>query len=123
MDFILRLRPVTYHLDIDREQQLLYGKVDKNNWKGKYDIEKIRFSGFIAQEVEEAAKASNYDFSGVIPPEKGTDHGLYTMRYSDLVVPLVKAVQEQQEIIKQMKKELDDLREWKASMEQTTGKK
>ena len=127
LDFILRLRPVTYRLDIDRQQQLLYGRVDTNTWKGKYDIEQIRFSGFIAQEVEAAARAVGYDFSGVVPPgdenETGTD--LYTMRYAEFVVPLVKAVQEQQAIIdrqqaviEQQTAELDALRQWKATVEQ-----
>ena len=49
-------------------------------------------TGFLAQEVEQAAMASNYDFSGVQKPED--PNGLYSLRYAEFVVPLVKAVQE-----------------------------
>ncbi|MGZ4158842.1 MAG: tail fiber domain-containing protein, partial [Bacteroidia bacterium] len=89
--FITQLRPVTYNYDLDKEIQLSGGKKTAN-WDGKYDIEKIKFSGFIAQEVEASAKKIGYDFSGVDKPKNDKD--LYSLRYSDFVVPLVKSVQE-----------------------------
>ncbi|MEP6464728.1 MAG: FlgD immunoglobulin-like domain containing protein [Parafilimonas sp.] len=49
-------------------------------------------TGFLAQDVEAAAESIHYDFSGVVKPQN--DHDLYSLRYSDFVVPLVKAVQE-----------------------------
>ena len=54
-------------------------------------------TGFIAQEVEAAAKKVGFDFDGVSTPQNETD--LYGIRYAEFVVPLVKAMQEQQEII------------------------
>ena len=42
--------------------------------------------------MEKAAKSLNYDFSGVDAAKNDKD--LYGLRYSDFVVPLVKAVQE-----------------------------
>ena len=36
---------------------------------GKYDCEKIKYTGLLAQEVEQAAKAANYDFSGCAAPK------------------------------------------------------
>ena len=78
-------------------------KPDTLDWEGKYDIEKIKFSGFLAQEVEMAAKEANYTFSGITIPE--TDHDLYTLSYEQFVVPLVKAVQEQQLIIESLQEE------------------
>jgi hypothetical protein len=89
--FIKELRPVTYFYDYEKELQLSGGKANPAH-KGKYDIEKIRFSGFLAQEVEAAANKVGYDFSGVDKPQNGK--GLYSLRYSEFVVPLVKAVQE-----------------------------
>jgi len=89
--FINLLRPVTYNFDIDK-QNLLTGAKDLTQWDGKYDIQKISFTGFIAQDVEAAAKKINYDFSGVDAPQNTDD--VYGLRYSDFVVPLVKAVQE-----------------------------
>jgi hypothetical protein len=88
LKFINELRPVTYHYNIHRQNQLL-GIKDNGDWKGKYDIENVQFTGFIAQEVEAAAKKADYDFSGV---DKSSD--LLGLRYSEFTVPLVKAVQE-----------------------------
>src|SRR6185503_5942773 len=96
LDFITRLRPVTYYRDI-RTQARLTGNEETKDFPGKYDIEKIKFSGFLAQEVESAAQASHYDFSGLTKPKQETE--LYTLSYESFVVPLVKAVQEQQGII------------------------
>ena len=58
-------------------------------------------TGFIAQEVEAAAKKVGFDFDGVSTPENETD--LYGIRYAEFVVPLVKAMQEQQEMITELK--------------------
>jgi hypothetical protein len=65
---------------------------DETNWTEKYDIEKITMTGFIAQEVEQAAKSLNYEFSGVVAPENKNE--LYSLRYSEFVVPVVKGLQE-----------------------------
>ncbi len=66
-------------------------------------------TGFLAQEVEAAAKKINYDFSGVDVPK--VDGGLYSLRYAEFVVPLVKAVQEQQVIIETQNKTLAQLQQ------------
>jgi hypothetical protein len=91
LDFISQLRPVTYHLNVDRLNAIL-GVNDSSDAADKYDIERRTMSGFIAQDVEAAAKACKYEFSGVDKPEQ--EGGLYGLRYSEFVVPLVKAVQE-----------------------------
>jgi trimeric autotransporter adhesin len=57
----------------------------------------IRRSGFIAQEVEQAALKAGYNFSGLIKPRSSNEH--YSLSYDAFVVPLVKAVQEQQTVI------------------------
>jgi hypothetical protein len=106
LDFISKLRPVTYTTDISgldnhypkptpREGQVLpeLGDVSAQ--------EKIRYSGFIAQEVEAAAKEVGYDFSGVDKPQK--EGNLYGIRYAEFVVPMVKAIQEQQKQIEELK--------------------
>ena len=93
--FINALRPVTYNLDIHAQNDLTLSEEDSEemqDWDGKYDIEQVRMTGFIAQEVETAAENAGYDFSGV---HQGEDEvGLYSLRYAEFVVPLVKAVKE-----------------------------
>jgi hypothetical protein len=88
LKFINELKQVTYNYDIHKQNEML-GVKDNGDWKGKYDIEKVTFTGFIAQEVDASAKQIGYDFSGVDKSEK-----LLGLRYSEFVVPLVKAVQE-----------------------------
>lgn len=100
LDFIMKLRPVTYKYSLANIYERI-GRVDSSNYLGKNDIEKITFSGFLAQEVEQAAKSVGYDFSGVDLPKNEKD--LYGIRYGDFVVPIVKAMQEQQKTISEQK--------------------
>ena len=67
------------------------------------------YTGFIAQEVEKAADSCNYDFSGLIKPANNKTP--YNLSYADFVVPLVKAVQEQQQIIKKLEKQNEAMEE------------
>jgi len=107
LDFITRLKPVTYNFNIDRQNKLM-GVVDDSEYPEKYDLEKIKMTGFIAQDVERAANESGFAFSGVKIPK--TENELYGLTYSEFVVPLVKAVQEQQEMILELKKEIEELK-------------
>ena len=94
--FIKELRPVTYHYNVNRQNKLLGISNDKDR-DSKYDIEKIQFSGFLAQDVDAAANKIGYTFSGVDKSGK-----ILGLRYAEFVVPLVKAVQEQQEEIEKL---------------------
>jgi hypothetical protein len=57
--------------------------------------------------VETAAVKSGYNFSGLNKPKTDKDH--YSLSYESFVVPLVKAVQEQQQIITDQNKKIADL--------------
>ena len=115
LDFIMLLKPITYHMDIQKLNKFLYGKkadslFSKASMKeGMAKKEKILYSGFSAQQVEEAAQKIGYNFSGIHKPESDRDH--YSLDYASFVVPLVKAVQEQQETIEQLKNENTTLRQ------------
>ena len=102
LDFIMKLRPVTYNLSKTKQDELT-GNKDLSDYPEKFDIEKIRFSGFIAQEVESAAQSVHYNFSGVNKPQN--DHSLYSLKYADFVVPMVKAIQEQQVMIEALQEQ------------------
>ncbi|MCD4695194.1 MAG: tail fiber domain-containing protein, partial [Bacteroidales bacterium] len=104
LDFIMNLRPVTYQWDI----QQLDGYIGTP--EGIYESESMItarnkmeanvYTGFLAQEVEQAALATGFDFSGVNAPENGSS--AYSLSYAEFVVPLVKAIQEQQEMIEEL---------------------
>ncbi|HEV8083104.1 MAG TPA: tail fiber domain-containing protein, partial [Chitinophagaceae bacterium] len=123
LDFILRLRPITYQFDVKRFDTFLQPEDYSSNANKSNDIieasykeaSSIRRTGFIAQEVEKAADAISYNFSGIIKPKTKKEH--YSLSYESFVVPLVKAVQEQQQMINEQDKkiglllqEIDELR-------------
>ena len=117
LDFIMKLRPVTFQLNMNKlvadlkEDQ----RVDSNgniiNSSAEIDINsrneksQIIYTGFIAQEVQQVSKELAYDFSGIDAPKN--DNDFYGLRYAEFVVPLVKAVQEQQKIIDDLTRRID----------------
>jgi hypothetical protein len=109
LDFIMQLKPITYHMNVRKLNQFLNGSKEDSlytfaSWdEGMAKKEKILYSGFSAQQVEEAAQKIGYSFSGIHKPETERDH--YSLDYASFVVPLVKAVQEQENTIEQLKKE------------------
>ena len=93
---INKLRPITYTLDVYALNDFLNVPDSIQNipsFRNGYDEKsKIIQTGFIAQEVEAAANALGFEFSGIDLPKNENDH--YSLRYAEFVVPLVKAVQE-----------------------------
>ena len=141
LSFINSLRPVTYTIDITsldeyyhkgRKQADTQKKMEDRRQASADEASKIVYNGFIAQEVEASAQKVNYDFSGVDKPK--TKDGLYGLRYSDFVVPLVKAVQElsqqndelkkhYEEEIDNLQKQIDELRSLNVSTQSTVNSK
>ena len=82
LDFVKKLRPVSYFRNNDESKKLEYG--------------------FIAQEIEEALNNAGASNNGIISKD---DKGMYGVRYNDLMSPIVKAIQEQQQMIEMLKQE------------------
>ncbi|MCF8301901.1 MAG: tail fiber domain-containing protein [Bacteroidales bacterium] len=99
LDFVMKLRPVTYQLDMDAIAAF-------NNTPDSLRLpesEQLKGAelqtGFIAQEVEQVANSIGFDFHGVDKPKN--ENSSYGLRYSEFVMPLVKSVQEQQALIEE----------------------
>ncbi len=88
LDFISKLRPVSYFRNNDESKKLEYG--------------------FIAQELEEALNHAGVTNNGIISKDS---KGMYGVRYNDLMAPMVKAIQEQQTIIESQQKQIDELKQ------------
>ena len=93
LDFISRLKPVSYYRTNDESKKREYG--------------------FIAQDLEEALNASGATDNGIISKD---DYGWYGVRYNDLMTPMVKAIQElsdqnktQQQLIDQQNQVIENL--------------
>ena len=78
LDFITQLRPVEYL---------------RNN-----DAEKSKEWGLIAQELQQTLKTLGYKDAGIVT-EDSTSEKYMSVRYNDLLAPMIKATQEQQKLI------------------------
>ena len=127
LDFIMKLKPVTYNFDYnlfdqfvgnaavastDPAEKALFVNQETNAGKNsEYKRQLVartskRETGFVAQDVEKAVNESGYTgFNGVYAPTNSKDN--YSLDYSKMVVPLVKAVQEQQVIIEEQNKKIE----------------
>ncbi len=115
LDFILKLRPVTYHLDMNAIARFNHTPYSLHLPDAAKTKGAMLQTGFIAQEVEQAAQSIGYDFSGVDAPKNENDY--YGLRYAEFVVPLVKAVQEQQDKIEEQQKTIATLQNRLSEME------
>jgi hypothetical protein len=94
LEFINKLKPVTYNLQLQKLDKFR-GKEDSlinANMQDYIKEEKKIHTGFVAQDVEKAAQELKYDFDGVNHPQNDKDN--YSLVYADFVPSLVKAVQE-----------------------------
>jgi len=111
LDFITSLKPVTYQYQCFEFDKFLMGnnsKVQAQLKQSDYaEAESMIRMGFIAQDVERIIKEKGYKLSVVHSPTNPTDN--YSIAYGELVVPLVKAVQEQQSMIEKQQQQIDFL--------------
>ncbi|MGF2412828.1 tail fiber domain-containing protein [Ferruginibacter sp.] len=82
LEFIKQLRPVSYYRNNDESKKTEYG--------------------FVAQEVEQTLNKAGIVNNGIISKD---DAGMYSVRYNDFIAPMVKAIQQQQEMIEALKKQ------------------
>jgi hypothetical protein len=90
LDFIQQLRPVRYNYSAEGQKGRIY-------------------SGLIAQDVSKILDDLGINFSGIVQPENEKD--FFSIRYAELTIPLINAVQEQQDQIDALKKQNELL--WK----------
>jgi len=111
LEFIKLLRPVVYNFNTRKFEEFLTKNMTPEMQKEHLEgvdfgpSTAIRQSGFLAQEVEKAAKQVGYDFNGIHVPENDNDN--YSLAYAEFVVPLVKGMQEQQTMIEEQKELLE----------------
>jgi hypothetical protein len=92
LDFILKLKPVTYNVR-PKELHKIWGTPDSVVNKMDFsEAENQGRIGFLAQDVEKAAEESGFDFPGIDVPRN--DKEVYSLRYVDFIMPMVKSIQE-----------------------------
>ncbi len=109
MDFIMRLKPVYYTLNIEKENEITGFVSNSETMKKSVAASRKRIrTGLLAQDVYAAAKSVNYDFYGVDKPDNPDN--LWGIRYALFTVPLIKAVQEQELQISENRKKIAALK-------------
>jgi Chaperone of endosialidase len=96
LDFILRLKTASYNYQADKNKR--------------------RRDGLIAQDVQEVMKELGVSFSGLI--EDNDTEKTLNLSYSELVIPLINAVKEQQQQINDLKKQNKTLEERVSALEE-----
>lgn len=124
LDFLLSLRPVTYQFDVLKYNAHVQPEQDRSREDDPKSKERatnykrasaVIQTGFIAQEVEATAEKLGFDFNGIITPTNPKDN--YGLSYSLFVVPVVKGIQEQQELISGLQEENEQLKAQHQDME------
>jgi trimeric autotransporter adhesin len=87
LNFIKDLKPVFYTRKNDETKKVEYG--------------------IIAQELEASLLKNGANTNGIITKD---DEGMYSVRYNDLLAPMIKAIQEQQVLIESLKSEIQTLK-------------
>lgn len=108
LDFIMKLRPVTYQFNRKKYSNYIGEKLTESDYTQLDSLSQNRSIGFIAQEVEAAVIETKSTFNGLHKPENESD--TYSISYETFVVPLVKAVQEQQAAIIALQQQIEHLK-------------
>lgn len=99
LDFIKQLNPVSY-----TRKDVIFNE-GKTTILEKTTNPMTEY-GFIAQELENTLNKFSSTNNGIISKD---DTGMYGVRYNDLIAPMVKAIQEQQVIIEELKLKITKL--------------
>ncbi len=102
-----QIRPLPYGLN-------MIEKLTPVDYTRKNNEAQTREIGFIAQDLKEVLQALNYDDQGLLTTD---DQGYMSVRYNDFIPVLVKAVQEQQQIIAEQQKLIEALQREKGKQE------
>ena len=117
LDFILNLQPVDYKWDMREDYaEIIEEEVDVDGVKEKKisvieherdgSKKRERFHhGFIAQQVRD----SGFDFGGFQDHSIAGGKDVLSLGYDEFIAPMVKAIQEQQEMINELKLRIETL--------------
>lgn len=104
LEFIKKLKPVEYQLDIRESYD------EKGIEKDGSLVRERKHQGFIAQDVKDVADDMGIDFAGVQHHEVKGGKDVYSLGYEEFIAPIIKAMQEQQKMIEDQAKEIEELK-------------
>lgn len=117
LDFINKLKPVTYNFDTKKFADFINPNAELPQGATAVDYTEsthVKHTGFLAQDIEAICKELGYDFDGLNIPKNDNEN--YSVAYSQFVMPLVKAVQELDAKNKVLEAKVNELDQIKAEL-------
>ena len=106
----MKLRPRKYRMN-SREAYFEQGK--ERDFTATNDGSKAGkrpHYGLVAQEVKEVMNELNVDFAGYLDSKVDGGEDVLSLGYAEFIAPMIKAIQQQQQIIEQLQKEIELLK-------------
>ena len=102
------IKPLTHGLEfINKLNPVSYDKMKVSDFLSNKKPKELKFEiGLLAQEVKEISEELDFDNRIVTVGE----NGIHRMDYQKIMMPLVKAIQEQQEMIESLREEMEILK-------------
>lgn len=134
LNFITKLRPVSYRMNpresyFNNVNEDIVEETDEDGNTIQVTRETVEFQdidysltndcsrarkrphyGLIAQEVKEVMNELDIDFAGYLDASYDGGEDVLSLSYTEFIAPMIKAIQEQQEMINELKKEVELLK-------------
>ena len=111
LNFILKLRPCKYRMN-SREAYFEPGQGrDFSETNIGSQAGKRPHYGLITKAVKEAIDESNVDFAGYLDSKVDGGEDVLSLGYTEFIAPMIKAIQEQQNMIEELQKQVDVLKQ------------
>ncbi len=110
LNFIMKLRPRKYRMN-SREAYFEQGK--ERDFTATNDGSKAGkrpHYGLVAQEVKEVMNDLGVDFAGYLDSKIDGGEDVLSLGYAEFIAPMIKAIQQQQQMIEQLQKEIELLK-------------
>ena len=110
LNFILKLRPRKYRMN---SREAYFEQEKERDFSATNDgskADKRPHYGLVAQEVKEVMNELNVDFAGYLDSKVDGGEDVLSLGYTEFIAPMIKAIQEQQNMIEALQKQIEELK-------------
>ncbi len=110
LNFILQLRPRKYRMN---SREAYFEKGQERDFTATNDGSKAGkrpHYGLVAQEVKEVMNELGVDFAGYLDSKVDGGEDVLSLGYTEFIAPMIKAIQEQQQMIEELKKQIEEFK-------------
>ena len=110
LNFIMKLRPRKYRMN---SREAYFEEGEERDFTATNDGSKAGkrpHYGLVAQEVKETMNELGIDFAGYLDSKIDGGEDVLSLGYTEFIAPMIKAIQQQQQMIEQLQKEIELLK-------------